>query len=181
MTSAAESKVAGTNPYILLVDDSRDGREMLAEYLRFGAFRVVEAMSGEAAIAQARASHPTLVLMDLQMPGLNGWDATCQLKADPHTRDVIIVALTADALAHDQVIARQAGCDAFVAKPFDIVAVGDAIENVMNHGRRGLPHSKRYPVHRLLAAAVKSTVVADENLTVGSAVWLPAESIAPGR
>lgn len=131
---------AGTpaTPYILLVDDDSDSREMLAEYLTFRGFDVIGARSGETALTHARTRRPALVLMDLQMPGIGGWQATRELKAHPETKDLIVIALTAHVLTPAEAIARQAGCDGFIAKPFDIVAVGDAIAEVMRRGRAGL-------------------------------------------
>ena len=125
-------------PYILIVDDYPDGREMLTEYLEFRSFEVISASSGETALTQARARRPAVILMDLQMPGIGGWEATRQLKAHPDTKDILVIALTAHALAPDENIARQAGCDAFLSKPFDIVALGNAIADVMERGRAGL-------------------------------------------
>jgi two-component system, cell cycle response regulator DivK len=125
-------------PYILVVDDSSDGREMLAEYLTFRGFCVVEAANGEAALDLVHKRCPAVILMDLQMPGIGGWDATRQLKADPVTKDIIVIALTARALATDEGTARQAGCDAFIAKPYDITAVADAMSEVLAQGRNGL-------------------------------------------
>ena len=125
-------------PYILVVDDSSDGREMLAEYLTFRGLSVIEAANGETAIDLVHERRPALILMDLQMPGIGGWDATRQLKANPATRDIIVIAMTARVLTPDEGIARQAGCDAFVAKPYDITAVADAIIEVLGRGRDGL-------------------------------------------
>src|SRR6266851_4674989 len=114
-------------PYVLVVDDAPDGREMLTEYLTFRGLEVIEVPDGGAALTQARTRRPAVILMDLQMPGLDGWEATRQLKAHPDTKDIIVIAVTAHALTPDEGIARQAGCDAFIAKPFDIRKVGDAI------------------------------------------------------
>ena len=125
-------------PYILVVDDSSDGREMLAEYLTFRGFSVVEAANGETAIELVHKRRPAVILMDLQMPGIGGWDATRQIKANPATKDIIVIAVTARALAPEEGIARQAGCDAFIAKPFDIMALGDAVGEVLVRGRHGL-------------------------------------------
>jgi len=125
-------------PYILVVDDSSDGREMLAQYLTFRGFSVVEAANGETAIDLVHKRRPAVILMDLQMPGIGGWDATRQIKANPATKDIIVIALTARALAPEEGIARQAGCDAFIVKPFDITALGDAVGEVLVRGRHGL-------------------------------------------
>jgi two-component system, cell cycle response regulator DivK len=130
--------MSGRNSTILIVDDSHDGREMLAEYLTFRGFDVFEAVDGEAAVGLAQTRQPALILMDLQMPGLDGWEATRRLKADPKTKDIIVVAITAHALTPDEAIARKAGCDGFIAKPYDIKAVGDAVGEILRRGRRGL-------------------------------------------
>jgi two-component system cell cycle response regulator DivK len=125
-------------PYILVVDDSSDGREMLTQYLTFRGFFVVEAANGETAIDLVHKRRPAVILMDLQMPGIGGWEATRQIKANPATKDIIVIAVTARALSPEEGIARQAGCDAFIAKPFDITALGDALGEVLVRGRHGL-------------------------------------------
>ena len=135
---------SGTSRYVLLVDDSLDGREMLEEYLKFRGFSVVAVDSGEAALTTAISAPPAIILMDLQMPGITGWDATRQLKAHRATKDVIVVALSARALSHDEQIAREAGCDAFMPKPFEITAVGNLVANVLKHGRAGLTMVKKH-------------------------------------
>jgi len=122
----------------LIVDDFCDGREMLTEYLSFRGFPVVQVSTGEAALTQARERRPGLILMDIQMPGIDGLEATRQLKADFVTQDILIVAVTARALANEERDARRAGCDASVAKPFEIQAVGDAVREVLVRGPLGL-------------------------------------------
>lgn len=104
-------------PLILVVDDYQDAREMYAEYLQFSGFRVAEARNGNEAVSQAFALRPDLILMDLSLPGMDGWEATRLLKADERTRHIPIVALTGHALAGASEGARRAGCDAFVTKP----------------------------------------------------------------
>jgi CheY-like chemotaxis protein len=76
--------------------------------------------------------------MDLQMPGLDGWQATRLLKSDPATQDIVVIAITAHALTPDEGIARAAGCDGFIAKPYDITAVADAVGEVLTSRQRGL-------------------------------------------
>jgi len=126
------------SPYVLVVDDSQDGREMLTEYLQFRGFHVVASSDGQDALAQAFSDPPAIILMDLQMPVITGWEATRRLKAHPATKDVVVIALTAHALAPDEGVARQAGCDAFIPKPFDIAKVGDVVEAVLKRGRAAL-------------------------------------------
>jgi two-component system cell cycle response regulator DivK len=104
-------------PLILVVDDYQDAREMYAEYLQFSGFRVAEAKNGNEAVDQAFALKPDLILMDLSLPGMDGWEATRRLKADDTTKHIPIVALTGHALAGASEGARKAGCDAFVTKP----------------------------------------------------------------
>jgi len=105
------------SPLILVVDDYQDAREMYAEYLQYSGFRVAEAKNGNEAVAQARSLRPDLILMDLSLPGMDGWEATRVLKADEETKDIPIVALTGHALAGASEGARKAGCDSFVTKP----------------------------------------------------------------
>jgi len=104
-------------PLILVVDDYQDAREMYAEYLQFSGFRVAEAKNGNEAVDQAFALKPDLILMDLSLPGMDGWEATRRLKADDATKHIPIVALTGHALAGASEGARKAGCDSFVTKP----------------------------------------------------------------
>ena len=104
-------------PLILVVDDYEDAREMYAEYLRFCGFRVAEARNGNEALEQAFTVKPDLILMDLSLPGMDGWEATRQLKADERTRHIPVVALTGHALAGASEGAKRAGCDSFVTKP----------------------------------------------------------------
>ncbi len=104
-------------PLILVVDDYQDAREMYAEYLQFSGFRVAEAKNGNEAIEKAFELRPALILMDLSLPGMDGWEATRQLKSDERTRHIPVVALTGHALAGASEGARKAGCDSFVTKP----------------------------------------------------------------
>ncbi|MEZ5284302.1 MAG: response regulator [Vicinamibacterales bacterium] len=106
-----------TAPLVLVVDDYDDAREMYAESLLVFGFRVAEASNGIEAIERARTLTPDVILMDLSLPGLDGWEATRRLKADERTRHIPIVALTGHALASAMTAARQAGCDGFVIKP----------------------------------------------------------------
>ena len=104
-------------PLVLVVDDYQDAREMYAEYLSFSGFRVVEAATGTEAVEKALALQPDVILMDLSLPGMDGWAATRQLKSDDRTKRIPVLALTGHALAGASEGARLAGCDAFVTKP----------------------------------------------------------------
>jgi CheY-like chemotaxis protein len=102
---------------VLVVEDYQDAREMYAAYLQFSGFDVAEAGNGVEAVEKATELVPDIVLMDLALPRMDGWEATRRLKADPRTRHIPVVALTGHALAGHADGAREAGCDAFVTKP----------------------------------------------------------------
>jgi two-component system, cell cycle response regulator DivK len=104
-------------PLVLVVEDYQDAREMYSAYLQFSGFRIAEATNGVEAISKALELMPDIILMDLALPQMDGWEATRRLKDDERTRDIPIVALTGHALAGHAEGARQAGCDAFVTKP----------------------------------------------------------------
>jgi two-component system, cell cycle response regulator DivK len=104
-------------PLVLLVEDFVDAREMYRDYLEFSGFRVETAGDGHEAIDKARACRPDVVLMDLSLPGLDGWEATRILKSDPETVAIPILALSAHAMAPEGRRAEEAGCDGFIAKP----------------------------------------------------------------
>jgi two-component system cell cycle response regulator DivK len=104
-------------PLILIVDDFQDNREMYAMYLTHAGLKVAEAGDGDEALAQAFSLLPDLVVMDLSLPGLDGWEATRRLKADARTSHIPVLALTSHALEGFSEGARAAGCDGFVTKP----------------------------------------------------------------
>jgi CheY-like chemotaxis protein len=105
------------HPLVLVVEDYQDAREMYAAYLQFSGFDVAEASNGVEAVEKTQELLPDIVLMDLALPRMDGWEATRRLKNDPRTRHIPIVALTGHALAGHAEGARDAGCDAFVTKP----------------------------------------------------------------
>ena len=106
-----------TAPLILVVEDYDDAREMYVEYLSFTGFRVESATNGLEAIEMTQRLRPDLVLMDLALPKLDGWEATRRLKSDPATARIPVIALTGHALAGHAERAREAGCDSFITKP----------------------------------------------------------------
>ncbi|HYM22888.1 MAG TPA: response regulator [Vicinamibacterales bacterium] len=130
-----------TNRYVLIVDDFTDGREMVEEYLAFRGLEVKTASDGAGALQLAARRPPAVVLMDLTMPGVDGWEATRRLKADPRMRDTIVIAFTANALVHDKAKALGAGADAFIVKPYDLAALGDMVIAVLHGGRAALDGS----------------------------------------
>jgi CheY-like chemotaxis protein len=104
-------------PLVLVVDDYHDARVMYAEYLQASGFRVAEARSGHEAVAKARELLPDCILMDLSLPGIDGWEATRQLKADHQTTGIPVVAITGHASELASRDAKAAGCRSFVLKP----------------------------------------------------------------
>ena len=107
-------------PRILLVEDNPDNRDMLSRRLVRRGCTVEFAGDGVAALAAAQASPPDLVLMDLSLPVMDGWEATRRLKSDPRTRAVPVIALTAHAMEGDRARAIDAGCDDYDTKPVDL-------------------------------------------------------------
>jgi CheY-like chemotaxis protein len=116
---------------ILLVEDNEMNRDMLGRRLQRRGFEVVYAEDGEQALAQARAENPDIILMDLSLPVMDGWEATRRLKNDSEQADVPIVALTAHAMAQDEQKALDAGCDAFETKPVDFSSLLETIEGLV--------------------------------------------------
>src|SRR5687767_7503140 len=108
---------------VLLVEDNEDNRIVYSTILRHFGYSVSEALNGEEGIAKARSEKPDLILMDISIPIIDGWEATQVLKHDPTTRDIPIIALTAHALASDREKAMEVGCDGYLAKPCEPRAV----------------------------------------------------------
>jgi two-component system, cell cycle response regulator DivK len=105
------------NTTVLLVEDNEDNLLIYSTILRHSGYEVLEARDGPAGIESAQRDRPALILMDVSIPLIDGWEATRRLKADPATKDIPIIALTAHALATDQQKAVEAGCDGYIAKP----------------------------------------------------------------
>ncbi|GEM_PF-313499 len=120
---------------VLLVEDNEDNRIVYSTILRHFGYRVMEALNGEEGIATARAERPDLILMDISIPIIDGWEATQVLKHDPETRQIPIIALTAHALASDRERAMEVGCDGYLAKPCEPRAVVAEVQRFL--GRPG--------------------------------------------
>ena len=103
---------------ILVVEDQEDNRRILRDLLTSAGYKVIEAVTGEDGVASAEAHRPDLILMDIQLPGLDGYEATRQIKDNPELREIPIIVVTSYALSGDDMKAFEAGCDAYVAKPF---------------------------------------------------------------
>ncbi|NMO19711.1 response regulator [Pyxidicoccus fallax] len=108
---------AGNKKRVLVVDDFDDAREMYAEYLEFVGFEVDTARNGVEAVEKAQDGEPDIILMDLSLPIMDGWEATRLIKQDSRTRDIPVMALTGHVLAGNAEHAKEAGADEFVAKP----------------------------------------------------------------
>jgi two-component system cell cycle response regulator DivK len=106
-------------PKILLVEDNEMNRDMLSRRLARRGYEVLVAVDGEAGVEMATREAPALILMDMSLPGLDGWEATRRIKASPTTQAIGIIALTAHAMAGDREKALAAGCDDFDTKPVD--------------------------------------------------------------
>jgi two-component system cell cycle response regulator DivK len=103
---------------ILVVEDQEDNRQILRDLLGSVGYDMIEAGDGLAALAAVKARRPDLILMDIQLPLLDGYEATRRIKADPDLRDIPIIVVTSYALSGDEAKARAAGCDAYVTKPY---------------------------------------------------------------
>ena len=103
---------------ILVVEDQEDNRKILRDLLAHAGYEVIEVGDGEQALAAAAAHHPDVILMDIQLPLLDGYAATRRLKVDPALKHIPIIVITSYALSGDETEARAAGCDAYVAKPY---------------------------------------------------------------
>jgi two-component system cell cycle response regulator DivK len=125
---------------ILIVDDNPANLKLARVLLTGEGYRVRTASDAEEALAVLREFHPRLILMDLQMPGMDGFELTQRLKADPATRQVRVLALTAYAMKGDEERARAAGCDGYVSKPIDTRTLPALIaQHLAEAGGRGSP------------------------------------------
>jgi two-component system cell cycle response regulator DivK len=108
---------------ILVVEDQEDNRQILRDLLAHAGYNMIEAEDGEQALEAAAKHRPDLIVMDIQLPILDGYEATRRLKADPVLKAIPVVVVTSYALSGDEEKARAAGCDAYVAKPYDPMAL----------------------------------------------------------
>ena len=122
---------------ILLVEDNELNRDMLSRRLSRRGHQVVEATDGEAALALAWSERPDLILMDMSLPVLDGWEATRRLKAVPATRPIPVIALTAHTMVADRERSLEAGCDDFDTKPVEIERLLDKIARLLPTGGTG--------------------------------------------
>ena len=124
-------------PKILLVEDNEMNRDMLSRRLERKGFIVALALDGSEGIQKAKSDPPDLILMDMSLPVIDGWEATRQLKADESTRRIPIIALTAHAMASDEEKARAAGCDDFDTKPIELPRLLGKMEALLQRASSG--------------------------------------------
>jgi two-component system cell cycle response regulator DivK len=103
---------------VLVVEDQEDNRQILRDLLANAGYEMIEAQNGEEALIAVQSQNPDLILMDIQLPVLDGYEATRRIKAQPGLRHIPIIVVTSYALSGDEERARAAGCDAYVAKPY---------------------------------------------------------------
>lgn len=121
--------------YILLVEDTQDNREIAEIILRDAGHVVLSVADGASGMAAAASAQPDLILMDLALPEIDGWEATRRIKADPATSDIPVIAFTAHVLQEDADRAHAAGCAAVIAKPFEIDALLKQIDMLLTQQR----------------------------------------------
>ena len=119
---------------ILLVEDNEMNRDMLSRRLERRGYEVIVAVDGEEGVARAGTDAPDVIVMDLSLPGIDGWEATRQLKAANETRAIPVLALTAHAMAGDREKAIEAGCDDFDTKPVDLPRLVEKLEALLGAG-----------------------------------------------
>jgi two-component system, cell cycle response regulator DivK len=117
---------------ILLVEDNEMNRDMLSRRLARRGYEVVVAEDGAAGVELARSVSPHLILMDMSLPVMDGWEATRQIKASPETRGIPVIALTAHAMAGDEEKAMAAGCDGYETKPVDLSRLLARMETLLS-------------------------------------------------
>ena len=116
---------------ILVAEDDADNRRIVVKVLTVEGHETLEAADGRTTVEIARRERPDLILMDLAMPGMDGWEAARRLKADAETADIPIIALTAFAMRGDEERARQAGCDAYLSKPCRPQTIRDVVRQFL--------------------------------------------------
>src|SRR4030095_1433578 len=137
--SAVRTRMNGKGKTVLLVEDNEDNRIVYSTILRHFGYTVTEALNGEEGISKARAEKPDLILMDISIPIIDGWEATQVLKHDPATNDIPIIALTAHALASAREKAMEGGCGGYWAKPREPRAVVAEVQRFLGRDNGSTP------------------------------------------
>jgi len=126
-----DNKGESTLPKILVVEDDQDNREMVVKALNFHGYQVIEAVDGEEAIEKARAENPDLILLDIYLPKMDGYEVTRTLKGDQDLQYIPIIALTAHAMKGDREEALAIGCDGYITKPINVRELPKQIEYLL--------------------------------------------------
>jgi two-component system cell cycle response regulator DivK len=122
---------------ILIVEDNEMNRDMLSRRLARRGYEIVAAIDGAEGLARAQSDRPDLILMDMSLPVVDGWEATRRLKEDAETAAIPVIALTAHAMAGDREKALQAGCDGYETKPVELPRLLKTMEKLLGAGERG--------------------------------------------
>jgi CheY-like chemotaxis protein len=122
---------------VLIVEDNEKNRKLVRDVLQFKGYRTLDAETAEIGLSLAREAHPALILMDIQLPGMNGIDALAHLRADEATRHIPVIAVTASAMMHDRQKILAAGFDAYQSKPIDVKGFLTLVAEVLAAGPRG--------------------------------------------
>jgi two-component system cell cycle response regulator DivK len=121
----------GLSKKILVVDDNQDSRELVVKVLKNRGYQMIEAVDGEDALEKATAENPDLILMDISIPKINGYEVTRRLKSQMNFKNTPIIALTAHAMKGDREKAIEAGCDGYISKPINIHEIPDQIKSYL--------------------------------------------------
>jgi CheY-like chemotaxis protein len=133
MGEKMEEKKEDFSRKILVVDDNQDGRELVVKILKNRGYQMIEAVDGEEALEKAIAECPDLILMDISIPKLDGYEVTRRLKSQVKFKDTPIIALTAHAMKGDKEKAMEAGCEGYISKPIDIHELPDQIKSYLKN------------------------------------------------
>ena len=117
---------------ILVIEDQEDNRRIVRDLFTSVGYEIIEAVNGEEGVTAAAAHVPDLILMDLQLPGIDGYETTRQIKANPHLQHIPIIAVTSYALSGDDVKAYEAGCNGYISKPINKHTLFELIEKYVN-------------------------------------------------
>jgi len=123
----------GSLQKILVVEDNQDNRELVVKVLKINGYKVIEAADGEEALEKTKTENPDLIIMDLFIPKIDGYEVTRRLKSDRDLKHIPVIALTAHALKGDMEVALAAGCDGYMPKPIDVRELPKQIEYFMKH------------------------------------------------
>ena len=134
MRESMDNKVVEkvTAPRILIVEDNQDNRELIVKALRINGYKVIEAVDGEEAIEKAKSERPDLILMDLFIPKIDGYEVTRRLKGNDEFKNIPVIACTAHAMKGDMEDALAAGCDGYIPKPIDVRQLSNQINSFLH-------------------------------------------------